>query len=87
MVKFLNQFSRKCRGHDAQQNEYLSKLLQSFLLACADLPANAFLNKKNNRFNVALYEAAFAAVCREAFDEKRTLTARSAQSSLPNWKR
>jgi hypothetical protein len=67
MVKFLNQFSRKCRSHTEQQNEYMSNLLTSFLECCADLPEDAFLNKKNRRFNVALYEATFAAVCRSAF--------------------
>jgi hypothetical protein len=58
----------------AEQNEYLSKLLESFLQACSDLPRDAFLNKKNRRFNVALYEAAFAAVCDLAFREKRLLS-------------
>jgi hypothetical protein len=74
MVKFLNQFSRKCRSHTEDQNRYLSDLLDSFFHACAELPDHAFLNKKNRRFNVALYEAAFAAVCRNAFREKRPLS-------------
>jgi uncharacterized protein with ParB-like and HNH nuclease domain len=73
MVKFLNQFSRKCRSHSTDQNDYLSGLLQSFLQACSSLPEDAFLNKKNRRFNVALYEAAFAALCGEAFREQREL--------------
>lgn len=73
MVKFLNQFSRKCRSHSTDQNDYLSRLLQSFLQACSSLPEAAFLNKKNRRFNVALYEAAFAALCGEAFREQREL--------------
>lgn len=70
MVKFLNQFSRKCRGHSVEQNDFLSELLNSFLLACTHLPENAFLNKKSGRFNVALYEATFAAVCAKAFRKK-----------------
>jgi hypothetical protein len=73
MVKFLNQFSRKCRSHTEEQNDYLSALLDSFFHACAQLPGYAFLNKKNRRFNVALYEAAFAATCRSAFREKRLI--------------
>lgn len=84
MVKFLNQFSRRCRGQTKEQNQYLSNLLESFLEACAGLPEDAFLNKKNRRFNVALYEAAFASTCSAAFREKRVLngslpTARLAQ--------
>jgi hypothetical protein len=44
--------------------------LESFLKACADLPEDAFLNKRNRRFNVALFEAAFAAICGPAFAEQ-----------------
>lgn len=73
MVKFLNQFSRKCRTQTNEQNAYLLGLLESFLQACAELPEDAFLNKKNRRFNVGLYEAAFAAVCAGAIREKRVL--------------
>lgn len=73
MVKFLNQFSRKCRGLAPDKIEYLSNLLDSFLAACAHLPEDAFLNKKNRRFNVALYEAAFASICSAAFLQGRPL--------------
>jgi len=76
MVKFLNQFSRKVQKHTTDQNQYLSLLFGSFLTACADLPEDAFLNKKSKRFNVALFEAAFAAVSREAFAAKRPLNGR-----------
>jgi uncharacterized protein with ParB-like and HNH nuclease domain len=82
MVKFLNQFSRKCRAHNAEQNHYLSDLLQSFLQACSDLPENAFLNKRNSRFNVALYESAFAASCEAAFREKRMLNGKISAQQL-----
>ena len=73
MVKFLNQFSRKCRGQTPEKTKYLANLFDSFLAACADLPEDAFLNKKNRRFNVALYEAAFASICAGAFNEQRLL--------------
>lgn len=73
MVRFLNQFSRKARGHNTEQNEFLAALLNSFFDACADLPDNAFLNKKSGRFNVALFEAAFTAACASPFVEKRML--------------
>ncbi len=73
MVRFLNQFSRKSRGHSVEQNNFLSSLLDSFLNACSQLKDDAFLNKKTRRFNVALYEATFAAVCAEAFREKRII--------------
>jgi uncharacterized protein with ParB-like and HNH nuclease domain len=75
MVKFLNQFSRQCRGFGKKKNEYLYALLESFFEACAKLSRDAFLNKKNKRFNVALYEAAFAAISRKPFQNEKTVTA------------
>jgi len=44
MVKFLNQFSYKCRAQNEKKNNDLYLLLQSFLQACSDLPENAFFN-------------------------------------------
>lgn len=76
MVKFLNQFSRKARGHRKEQNEFLASLLGSFFDACTNLPDNAFLNKKSGRFNVALFEATFAGVCSKPFSENRMLMAK-----------
>lgn len=67
LVKFLNQFSKKCEKHSIEQNRYLRSLFESFLKACSGLPEDAFINKKNNRFNIALYEAVFAAFCEKAF--------------------
>lgn len=74
MVKFLNQYSRKCRTQTDEQNNYLLDLFNSFLEACQGLPEDAFLNKKNRRFNVALYEAAFSGACGSAFRERRRLS-------------
>ena len=71
MVRFLNQFSRKCKANDTEKNEYLELLFDSFLDACSDLPDDAFLNRRNKRFNIALYEATFAATLKSAFAEKR----------------
>ena len=71
MVRFLNQFSRKCRANDTAKNEYLELLFDSFLDACSDLPDDAFLNRRNKRFNIALYEATFAAALKNAFAQKR----------------
>lgn len=71
MVRFLNQFSRKCKTNDTEKNEYLELLFASFLDACSDLPDDAFMNRRNNRFNIALYEATFAATLKSAFTQKR----------------
>jgi len=67
LTKFLNQFSRKCESHTDDQNRYLKDLFNSFLKACDGLPEDAFLNKKNRRFNIALYEATFTVSCEVPF--------------------
>jgi uncharacterized protein with ParB-like and HNH nuclease domain len=71
MIKFLNQFSRKSRSHTEDQNGYIEKLFLSFLDACENLPEDAFLNKKNRKFNIALYESVFAAVCKQPFKQRK----------------
>jgi hypothetical protein len=73
MVRFLNQFSRKSRGNTEKKNKYIYELLESFFDACEKLPTDAFLNKRSRRFNVALYEASFAAACAEAFQSSQNL--------------
>ncbi len=74
MLKFLNRFSKKCRTHGGEQNEYLKDLFGSFLRSCRELPDDAFLNRHDNRFNIMLYEAIFTAVCGPAFKERRLVT-------------
>ena len=73
MLKFLNQYSKKCTRYDTENNQYLENLFLSFVNSCTDLDGDAFLNKKNNRFNIALYEAVFAAACEGALGERRML--------------
>jgi len=73
MVKFLNQFSRKCESHDEDRNKYLETLFKSFMEACSTLEEDAFINKRNRRFNIALFEAVFTAACEAAFNERRIL--------------
>lgn len=73
LVRFLNQFSRRCESHTPNQNDLLERIFTTFLVACDDLPEDVFINTRNNRFNLALFEAAFAAVCKNAFAERRAL--------------
>lgn len=73
MVKFLNQFSRKCQSHNEEQNAYLAALFDSFLVACSELPDNAFLSRKSGRFSIALIESVFTATTKTAFAERRCL--------------
>jgi uncharacterized protein with ParB-like and HNH nuclease domain len=82
MVRFLNQFSRWSERNTDQQNEYLERLFRSFLAACSSLPKDAFINKRNRRFNIALYEAAFTATSEGAFEKKRELQGNVAASDI-----
>ena len=75
MVKFLNQFSKKCENNKLEENDYLKSLFHSFLEATSDLPSKVFINK-NNRFNIALYEAVFTATCKAAYCGKRGVESR-----------
>jgi hypothetical protein len=70
MTKFLNQFSRKCRAHEAAQNEYLENLFLGFLSGCESLPSDVLINKRTKRFNIALFEAVFTAACAERLDRR-----------------
>ncbi len=72
LIKFLNQFSKKCKTHTPEQNKYLENLFNSFLTICEDLPEGVFINKRN-KFNIALFEAFFAAVCRERLQKREIL--------------
>ncbi|MCI5131783.1 MAG: DUF262 domain-containing protein, partial [Candidatus Electrothrix sp. EH2] len=71
MVRFLNQFSKKSETNSKEQNEYLAALFQSFLVSCEHLPNDAFLSRSNKRFNIAVFEAVFNAVCGPAFSERK----------------
>lgn len=73
MVSFLNRFSQECKENSVEKNDYLERLFLSFLRACAGLPDDAFLNKQNNRFNIALYEAVFAGSGKRAVAENRLI--------------
>ena len=73
MIKFLNRFSKKCAENNTQENEYLQSLFCSFMDATSGLSDGTFINKKNNRFNIALYEAVFTAACRDAYSNKDTV--------------
>lgn len=71
LTRFLNEFSRACkRDYTAEDNDYFEKLFKSFLKACSNLPSEAFINKGNGKFNTALFEAVFAAVCEDKLQKR-----------------
>ncbi len=67
LVKFLNQFSRKCQTQNEEQNQYIAQLFESFLTNSSHLPQDVFINKRNGRFNMALFEAVFKAIANNPF--------------------
>lgn len=73
LVKFLNQFSRKSETNTPDKNAYLEALFGSFLEASSTLSASVFINSRNGRFNLALFEAVFHAICQDAFSNMRLL--------------
>ena len=73
LVKFLNNFSKKSHANSDENNKYLQSLFDSFLKSTKALPDNAFVNPRNDRFNVVLFEAVFHATCLDAFSEKRLI--------------
>lgn len=82
MVKFLNQFSKKCEANTKEKNDYLSALFKSFIASCKSLPSDIFLNKTNKRFNIAVFEAVFNAVSRSAFSERKLIESTIKQESI-----
>lgn len=73
LVRFLNSFSRSSKLNTREKNEYLVGLFSSFLDAASKLPSKAFINPRNDRFNVVLFESVFSTVCADAFKEGRTV--------------
>lgn len=71
LVRFLNKFSKQSENLTSEQNHYLEELFRHFLFATYSCPSDFLINAKNGRFNVALYEATFAAACHAAFEERR----------------
>ena len=72
MVKFLNKFSKLSAKNPDEKNKFLSDLFKDFLESSNSLPEKAFINPRNNRFSIALYEAVFSAVLKDAFNEQRS---------------
>ena len=72
MVKFLNNFSRKSKKMSEEQNKYLEGIFHSFLTSCGSIGERPFHGRKTNKFNISLFEAVFAADCRQAFERRDT---------------
>jgi len=67
MVKFLNRYSKKCEHNTDEKNNQLQRYFLNFLEITEALPEDIFMNDKNYRFNIALFEAVFV-TCLERID-------------------
>ena len=63
MKRFLNDYSRESMSNTAERNTYLYELFRSFIDRCGELDDDVFLGR-TNKFNIALFEAVFYAVCK-----------------------
>lgn len=82
LVKFLNEFARKSTTNSPEQNQYLERLFESFIQSTAELRENIFFNLKTGRFNIALYEAVFAAVCDHPFRSEELIQNRLSEDPI-----
>ena len=64
-----------------QKVVYLEKLFNSFLDGCKNLNEDAFISK-TGRVNISMYEAIFAAVCRDAYQNNNLEVATITQDKL-----
>lgn len=73
LPKFLNRYSKESKKNTQEYNDYLERLFESFLDKCLLLSEDIFIRRSNKRFNIALFEAVFRAVCKPAFKQKKLL--------------
>lgn len=64
--QFLNRFSGKAKGFSEEKNEYLFKLMKTFLENINEEAITSFENQRGG-FHVFVFEAAFVAYCSSAF--------------------
>lgn len=71
LLQFVNRFSKASKGFDAAKVGLLKQIGEAFFERSLSLEEKAFFNKKTNRFNVPMFEAAFAAACEKALEQQR----------------
>lgn len=71
MLRFLNNFSKKNGNIDQEKIDYLEKLFDAFLKESEKLNEKIFFSR-TGKFNISMFEAIFASVCKDAFKNKNT---------------
>ncbi len=62
LANFLNNFSKKAKAFEEEENEYFERLFISFLDYIKDVGEDIFVSEKSRRFNIFLFEAVFASL-------------------------
>lgn len=66
MTRFLNKFSEEMKRVTPDRIDYLASLLDKFLEQSKNWSDQSFISQ-NKKFNILMYESAFAAVCESAY--------------------
>ncbi|MFZ2472806.1 MAG: DUF262 domain-containing protein [Methanothrix sp.] len=69
MTRFLNSFSKRAKKMPANDIDYFENLFYYFLEKITPLGDKAFISKKG-KFNIAMYEAIFSAVCKKPYENR-----------------
>jgi len=69
MTRFLNSFSKRAKKMSANDIDYFENLFYSFLDKITPLGDKAFISKQG-KFNIAMYEAIFSAVCKKPYENR-----------------
>jgi hypothetical protein len=69
MTRFLNAFSNNAKKMPEEEIRFFESLFYSFLSKVVPLGKRAFISKQG-KFNIAMYEAIFSAVCQKPYKEK-----------------
>lgn len=69
MARFLDRFSKEAKSYSEEQISYLRNLFLSFVESTQNLRPEAFQGE-SGKFNIPLFEAVFAAVCRQPLQTK-----------------
>lgn len=85
MVKFLNKYSKTAKQFDKAKIDYLEGLVRTFIDACNQLPADAFLSA-GKRFSVTVFESVFAAVCGDPYKQSQLVAGRVNPESIAKLK-
>jgi len=67
MTRFLNKFSEGMKNWSDDRINYLESIFNEFLEQSRGWSDNCFISQKG-KFNMLMYESAFAAICSEAYD-------------------